>query len=221
MKGNEQKSVCQRENILEEGITDDTNVFVIDHLCLSKGDFVLKDISFEVPRGYITGLVGKNGSGKTTLMKAVCNVYTKQSGKISVAGLDHEKDEAAVKQQIGLVMPEFTFFEDKSLIANGELLGPLYENFSMERFIDYLIKFELKKEKNCSSHLEKSLSTGQRVRFQLAFALAHDPELLLLDEPTANLDPAFRVKLLEDLQEVIEDGKTGVLMSTHLTADLD
>ena len=221
MKGNEQKSVCQRENILEEGITDDTNVFVIDHLCLSKGDFVLKDISFEVPRGYITGLVGKNGSGKTTLMKAVCNVYTKQSGKISVAGLDHEKDEAAVKQQIGLVMPEFTFFEDKSLIANGELLGPLYENFSMERFIDYLIKFELKKEKNCSSHLVKSLSTGQRVRFQLAFALAHDPELLLLDEPTANLDPAFRVKLLEDLQEVIEDGKTGVLMSTHLTADLD
>ncbi|MDD6070979.1 MAG: ABC transporter ATP-binding protein [Clostridiales bacterium] len=221
MKENEQKNVSQRENTLEDSKTDDTNVLVINHLCLSKGDFALKDISFEVPGGYITGLVGKNGSGKTTLMKAVCNVYTKQSGRISVAGLDHEKDEAVVKQRIGLVMPEFTFFEDKSLIANGELLGPLYENFSMERFIDYLIKFELKKEKNCTSHLVKSLSTGQRVRFQLAFALAHQPELLLLDEPTANLDPAFRVKLLEDLQEVIEDGKKGVLMSTHLTADLD
>lgn len=200
---------------------EDINVLKVRHLSLQRGDFSLKDISFDVPKGYITGLVGKNGSGKTTLMKAVCNLHEKEQGSIWISEYDNCVQEVKAKNHIGIVIPECTFFEDKSLITNGELLGLLYENFSMERFIGYLVKFGLKKEKNSSSYLLSALSAGQRIRFQLAFALAHEPKLLLLDEPTANLDPAFRVEFLELLQEVIEEGKIGVLMSTHLTSDLD
>lgn len=196
------------------------HVLTLRQVSVTKGDFSLEDISFDVPRGCITGLVGKNGSGKTTLIKTILNIYEKDEGQVVAAGFDN-REECAAKNRIGVVMPECTFFEEKSLVANGELLGTLYENFSMERYIRYLVRFGLKKEKEGSSYVLKALSAGQRVRFQLAFALAHEPELLLLDEPAANLDSAFRRKLLEALQEAVEEREIGVLMSTHLTADLD
>lgn len=196
-------------------------VLTLRQVSLTKGDFSMRDVSFDVPRGCITGLVGKNGSGKTTLIKTILNIYEKDKGQIVLAGLDNCGEESAVKNRIGVVIPECTFFEDKSLIANGELLGTFYENFSMERYIRYLSRFGLKKEGDGGSYVLKALSAGQRVRFQLAFALAHEPELLLLDEPTANLDAAFRITFLEALQEAVEEKELGVLVSTHLTGDLD
>jgi ABC-2 type transport system ATP-binding protein len=178
--------------------------------------FTLEDVSFSLPRGYIMGLIGHNGAGKTTLLSLILNLVRLDSGEIRVFGMDHRQDEVAVRSRIGFVHEVPTFFNSLSVERAARVVAPFYPTWDQESFKRITGEFGLVPGKKLGR-----LSQGMRTRFALALALSHQAELLLLDEPSSGLDPAFRRDLLERLSGIIEGGRTSVLFSTHITSDLD
>lgn len=178
--------------------------------------FGLEDISFELPAGYIMGLIGPNGSGKTTLIKLIMNLAKKDSGSILVFGKDHIEHEVQVKEQIGFVYDENYFYEDFTLDRMKKVYSRFYKTWNEDLYQKYSEQFELRQDKKI-----KELSKGMKTKFALALALAHQPKLILMDEPTAGLDPVFRSELMEILLEQIQNEQTSILFSTHITSDLE
>lgn len=178
--------------------------------------FTLQDVSFSLEPGYILGLTGRNGAGKTTLIRQLIHPETSSGGSVIINGIDAKKEPIQAKQEIGVLMEDQPFLLDMSLELNGTLLGAFYEKFSMEKFLAYLKRFELNRETRY-----RDLSRGMRMKFQLAFALAHEPKLLLMDEATGGLDVVFRREFYYLLQEAVEQELVSVIISTHVTEDLD
>ena len=177
--------------------------------------FEVKNVSFTLEAGYILGLIGRNGAGKTTLMKLIQNIVPKNSGTVTIHGYDHIKDEIAAKNKIGFIM-EHPFFDRKSLEDNGKLFGKFYKEYDHQMLLQYLDRFELEHDQELGN-----LSKGMQTKFQLSFALSHQAKLLIMDEPTGGLDPIFRREFLSLLQEVAETEQVGIIISTHITSDLD
>lgn len=169
------------------------------------GNFYLKDISFSMEKGYIMGLVGKMGAGKTSLLE--CLINPDQAGSGSFVAYDGHA---------GCVMEHMPFLYDATLKENAMLFGRLYEEYSQERFQTWLERVGLGLDKYYGN-----LSKGEKVKFQFAVAMAHKPSLLILDEPTAGLDAAFRSEFLYMIQEAVEKEMVSVIISTHLTDDLE
>lgn len=180
------------------------------------GDFCLKDISFNLPKGYIMGLIGPNGAGKTSLLYLMLGLYAMDEGKILIDGQDVESQEALAKDELGFVLAEELFSGQMSLKANADLYGKYYSQYEEALFLQYCHQFSLNPEKKLNKH-----SKGEKLKFQFAFALSHHPKLLVLDEPTANFDPEFRDSFLQILTGFIQDGEHSVILATHLTTDLD
>lgn len=178
--------------------------------------FQLSDVSFSLDKGYIMGVIGKNGAGKTTLMRVLLGVYTKSRGEIYIDGNRYGKNNIKLRQRIGYISEEDYFIRGKSLIENAKLFGSFYEEFDMGHFKELLLKYNVDENQT-----PEQLSKGMKTKFQLAFTLAHHPKLLLLDEPTGGLDPLFRQEFLTILQGLVEEENMGVIISTHITADLD
>lgn len=190
----------------------------IDVRGLSKtmSGFTLEQVSFSVPRGYITGLIGPNGAGKSTLIKMLMGMVVPDQGSISIHGEPAGIAGAAYKANIGYVSDENIYYDTLTLGKMKEIFKSFYPRWDEGLFKEYLDRFELpvkKKIKDCSK--------GMKTKFALALALSHHPDLLIMDEPTAGLDPVFRRELLELLAEFIQDERRTVLFSTHLTTDLD
>ena len=194
---------------------NDRELLVVEKVNKRYKNFSLKDISFTLPEGYILGLIGKNGAGKTTLMNCIMGVVS-YKGKVYVEGAVNTLHKRAATEKIGFIVEEAPFFRKETLARNGELLGQLYDNWDEKKFFSYLKEFEL----YCDMNYEE-LSKGMETKFQLAFALAHSPRLLILDEPTGGLDPVFRRSFLKTLQETVNKEMLSVIISTHLTTDLD
>lgn len=180
------------------------------------GTFSLQDISFALPKGYILGVIGENGAGKTSLLHLLLGLYRKDSGEISVLGMDYDSKEKEIKNEIGFVLVDELFNQEFTLAQNGDVFGKYYERYDKKVFLYYCKEFDL----DCKKKL-KRLSKGEKLKFQFAFALAHDPKLLVLDEPTANFDPKFQKKFREILTKFVRDGEHSVILATHLTTDLD
>jgi len=178
--------------------------------------FALKDVSFTLPRGYIMGLIGPNGAGKTTIIKLIMNLVSRQGGEIKVFGLDNRRDEVAVKSRIGFVYDVPPFFDDTTLERHRRAIAPFYPSWNDITFDRLAREFELPLAKKV-----KALSHGMRTKFALVLALSHDADLLVLGEPTAGLDPAFRRELLQRLAGVLQDEGKSILFSTHITSDLE
>ena len=206
---------------------EEESIFEVDHICVEVGDFSLKDISFVLRKGYITGLVGANGSGKSTLIKAIANEYSIKAGTITMDGYDHVYQKRLFADGIGYVTADLHYFQDSMNIWDHlDVIKPLYEQFDEPLFLHYLEKYHIitrdtpewkkKNEKPIAKY-----SYGQQMRIITAFALAHHPKVLLLDEPTANLDPVFCREYLDDLQTLINEEEVAVLFCTHLTEELD
>lgn len=188
----------------------------VEDLSKKFSGFSIKNISLEIPKGYICGLIGENGAGKSTLIKTLVGIYNKDEGNIYVDGMRFEENEVQIKDMLGLVMDEL-MFEDVLTPENVEkLYGGFYSKFDKEKFYGYLEKFNVPKNKKL-----KKLSKGMKIKFQLAFALSHDAKLFLFDEPTAGLDTDFRKEFLDICTGLIADGERTVLFSTHITEDLD
>lgn len=178
--------------------------------------FSLEDVSFEIPRGYVMGLVGPNGAGKTTIVKAIMNLVARDGGEVRVGGLDNLADEVAVKARIGFVYDEPAFYLDCTLDEHRRAVAPLYPEWSDADYERLVKRFELPRDRKF-----KALSHGMKTKFALVLALSHGADLLVLDEPTTGLDPVFRRELLDLLAEILEDEKKSILFSTHIVSDLE
>ena len=178
--------------------------------------FALNDVSFDLPKGYVMGLVGPNGAGKTTVIKLIMNLIAPEAGEIKILGLDHRKQEAEARAQVGFVYDVMPFYADVSLRSTKRAIAPFYRKWNEALFQDLALSFELPLKKKV-----KRLSQGMRTKFALALALSHDAELLILDEPTTGLDPVFRRELLHGLSGLLQDERKSVLFSTHITSDLE
>lgn len=183
-----------------------------------KDGFALHNISFSLESGYIMGLLGRNGAGKSTLLRLIYGIERPDSGSIMWKGKDIITDSKAFRQEVAYIGEE-GFFRYRSLKENVEMLGMFYDTFDFTLLDKYLIGFGL--PENIVYQTYEELSSGQKQRFQLAFALAHKPKLLLLDEPTANLDSVFRMELMELLQELVAKEEISVILSTHIISDID
>lgn len=180
------------------------------------GTFHMKNINVSLPEGYIMGLIGPNGAGKTTLLHLILGLYRADAGSVRVAGRSYGESERKIREQTGVVLLERLFDPGYTLRQNADRYGAYYSAYQPEVFLNYLERFSLAPERKY-----RKLSTGEELKFQLAFALAHDPKLLVLDEPAGNFDPKFRVEFFKVLKEFISDGTRSVILSTHLTEDLD
>lgn len=180
------------------------------------GTFHLEDISFELPAGYICGLVGQNGAGKTTLLHLLLGLYGADEGQITVSGMTYNQDEKHIHDITGTVLVEELFDSHYSIEKNADYFGKYFSTYSRERMEEYLERFRLDYHQKFGG-----LSKGEKLKCQFAFALSHDPVLLILDEPTGNFDPDFREQFFQILQEFIADGNKSVILATHLTEDLD
>lgn len=178
--------------------------------------FEISDMNFDLKAGFVTGLVGANGSGKTTLIRLLMGNYVKDSGEVTYFGQRFEDFETEIKKKIGYVPDVPLYFDDFNLKYNAQMIAPFYDNFDFELYNKYLADFELNED-----HKFKELSKGNKMKFALAMVLSHKPEILILDEPVANVDPIFRHKFVNLIYDFISDGKKSVLFSTHITSDLD
>lgn len=182
------------------------NPMEITNLTKHYSGFSLSDVTFSVPAGYVTGFVGANGSGKTTTIKAALGMIHPDAG--SATTLAHER--------IGVVFDAPPYNPEWRLKDLGRGIGRFYPTWSDERYA-----VELQAAGLVPSKKVKELSRGMGMRLQMAVALAHDPELLILNEPTGGLDPLARAEMVDMLaQFMVEEGRT-ILFSTHITSDLD
>ncbi|ERI97495.1 ABC transporter ATP-binding protein [bacterium 210820-DFI.6.52] len=182
----------------------------------SYGSFALRDVDLSVPKGCIMGLVGQNGAGKTTLLKLILNLIARDSGEISVLGMDNRKEEMAIKQRLGVVMDESAFHDFLTPQKVSNIMAGIYPNWDEGQFAGYLQRFGLR-----PGDLIKNFSRGMKAKLSIAAALSHAPQLLLLDEPTSGLDPVVRDEILDIFAEFIGDGEHSILISSHITSDLE
>lgn len=188
----------------------------VNKVSKNRGNFKLEDISFDLKEGYIMGLIGPNGSGKTTLIKLLLGLIKPDEGEIKIFDKDIFEEEIYVKNNIGFVFDNFNFYEHLNIKDYKKVLKNTYSKFNENLFDSYIENFEIKNKSYIGN-----LSNGEAIKVMFAGALSHDAKLIILDEPTAGLDPIVRKDILNLLQEVIEDGSKSVIISTHITSDLD
>ncbi|NEZ47010.1 ABC transporter ATP-binding protein [Clostridium niameyense] len=192
------------------------NILEIKDLRKEYKNFTLKDIRFNVPKGYIMGFIGPNGSGKSTTIKLIMNLIKKNSGEIKVFGMDNIKCEKEIKDRIGFVYDENYYYEDLKIREVIKIIKPFYSQWSDETFNKYINQFGLDTKSKI-----KTLSKGMKTKFALAVALSHNAEFIIMDEPTAGLDPIFRREILDILYEIIQNEDKSIFFSTHITTDLE
>lgn len=188
----------------------------IHNLCKNYDDFSLQNINMSLEKGTLTGFIGPNGAGKTTTINSILNIIKPDDGEITVLGMDSVTNDLEIKSKLGIVLDDGHFYEDLTLIKMKSLIAPMYPTWNDYEYQFYMKRFELPEQKKI-----KDLSRGMRMKYALVLALSHDADLFILDEPTSGLDPLVRSELLEILKDLVcMDNKT-VLMSTHITSDLD
>ncbi|WP_312130326.1 ABC transporter ATP-binding protein [Lysinibacillus capsici] len=178
--------------------------------------FSVNHINLQVKRGFVTGFIGANGAGKSTTIKTMMNLLRPDAGEVKLFGLDYKTHEKEIKQRIGFVYDGNIFFEGLNLKDIKRIVAPAYKRWDDTLFYQYVEQFELPLNKAI-----KTFSKGMQMKASLAIALSHHAELIIMDEPTAGLDPIFRRELLDLLQELMVDGNRTIFFSTHITTDLD
>ena len=188
----------------------------VNNLSKQLGNFQLNNISFSLPAGYICGLIGPNGAGKTTLLHLILVLYHADDGNILVNDMPYGNKEKTIHDIIGTVLTEDLFEPSMSLMQNSNRYGKYYSQYSSECMEKYLSLFHLENKQKFGR-----LSRGEKLKYQFAFALSHQPKLLILDEPTGNFDSDFREQFFHIIKEFIKDGTKSVILATHITDDLD
>jgi ABC-2 type transport system ATP-binding protein len=189
--------------------------FAIDVQGLNKrfgSKHVVKDVSLQVKRGEIFGFLGPNGSGKTTCIRMLCGLLTPDSGTGTCLGADIVRDSAQIKRQVGYMTQRFSYWEDLSIRENLDFVARLYQMPDRERVVQQALDDLGLADR--ADQLAGTLSGGWKQRLALAACLLHKPQLLLLDEPTAGVDPSARRDFWEELHRLAARG-ISVLVSTH------
>ncbi|GGE35259.1 ABC transporter ATP-binding protein [Pullulanibacillus camelliae] len=188
----------------------------IRHLNKKYPTFELRDVSFQLEKGYIMGFIGANGAGKTTTIKSILNMLHLDSGEVHILGKNIAEHEIELKQEIGYAFGDIDFYTRSKMKKLTDVIKKFYTNWDDEIYYNYLRRFKLDENKKIVE-----LSTGMKVKYSLALALSHGAKLLILDEPTSGLDPVARDDLLDIFQDLVVDGEISILFSTHITSDLE
>ncbi|MBM3601936.1 MAG: ABC transporter ATP-binding protein [Alphaproteobacteria bacterium] len=176
------------------------------------GKTVVQDLTLQVPHGRIYGFLGPNGSGKTTTIRMLCGLLTPDAGTGTCLGLDIVKEAARIKRQVGYMTQRFSLYEDLSIRENLEFVGRVYGMDDLKRRVGHALeRLDLVSRQH---QLAGQLSGGWKQRLALASCLLHEPRLLLLDEPTAGVDPMARREFWDEIHRLAAEGLT-VLVSTH------
>jgi ABC-2 type transport system ATP-binding protein len=177
----------------------------------------LSDVSFSLKKGEIVGFLGPNGAGKSTLMKIICCYLLQDNGNVKVCDLDTQKQDLLVKSKIGYLPENNPLYSDMYIKEYLSFVGAIYKIKDLEKRVSEIIdQIGLTTEKQKKI---KELSKGYQQRVGLAAALIHNPEILILDEPTTGLDPNQLVEIRNLIKQVGKD-KT-VLLSTHIMQEVD
>ena len=178
--------------------------------------FKLDNVSFNIEEGSICGFIGRNGAGKTTTIKDIMGLIHLNNGEIKVFGRDIKDHEAENRQEMALALSEINFFPDAKIGQLTKVTSKFYKNWNQETYEKLCKRFGLDQNKKV-----KELSSGMKVKYNLAVALSHNARLLILDEPTSGIDPVSRDEILDLFKLIVKDGKRSILFSTHITSDLD
>lgn len=194
-------------------------LFKCSKLKKKKGDFILADINFELPAGYILGVIGRNGAGKTTLTRLLMGSYLFQKKDGCDIILDHVsvwEDVVCYKKKVAFVLNETPFPLAINALDCATVYGHYYDGFHLEKYRSFLKEFEVPEKVTV-----RKLSKGQQIRQQLAFALSYDAKLYIFDEPTGNLDVSFRDTFYRYVRQLTEDGRHSVIYVSNLVDELE
>lgn len=192
------------------------NVIEIKDLSKTYDKFKLDDINLNIPKGIIVGLIGENGAGKTTLIKSILNLINIDSGDIKIFGKSNIESDAIIKEDIGIVLDNMFFPEILNAKDINLIMKDIYKNWDSDLYFNYLEKFDIPLSKKI-----KDLSKGMRKKLEIITSLVHKPKILILDEPTSGLDPVVRDEILDMFLEFIQDENNTILLSSHITSDLE
>lgn len=197
-------------------MNDYENAIEISGLTKRYDGFALDNLSFSVPKGSIMGFIGQNGAGKTTTIKAILNIIKADEGSVKLLGMNNLTDEIPIKERIAAVFDEIPFHDEFTAKNLNVIFGDIYKNWNTQTFEQYLDRFALPRKKKIGK-----LSKGMKMKLQIACALSHGAELLIMDEATTGLDPVVRNEILDIFLEYIQDENHSIFMSSHITSDLE
>lgn len=190
------------------------NVIEVSNLRKQYNNFLLDNISFSVPCGFVGGFIGENGAGKTTTLKLILGMVMKDGGDIKLFGKPAE--DVSLKEDIGVLFEQPYYQEDWTPLDIEKVMRPFYKKWSDAAFHQYLDRFSLDPKQKY-----KTMSRGMKMKLGMAVTLAHDAKLLLLDEPTSGLDPVGRDEMLDIFRDYMVKEDRTIFFSTHITSDLE
>lgn len=172
--------------------------------------------SLEVKPGCVTGLIGQNGSGKTTTFKAILGLIQTDGGIIEVFGKNPRTLGKEEKKKLGVALSDSGFSDYLTVKDITAVMAAMYEKFDRKEFEEKCRKFQIPDNKKL-----KEFSTGMKVKLKVLVAMSHHAELLILDEPTSGLDVVARQEILDMLRTYMEDESRAILISSHISSDLE
>jgi ABC-type multidrug transport system ATPase subunit len=178
----------------------------------------VEDVSFEIGRGEVFGLLGANGAGKTTIIRMLCCIYRPTAGRALVLGIDTRERPDLIRTRVGYMSQRFSLYRDLTVEENLRFYTDVYGHAGSRSLDRVCERVGLSAEQRTTR--AEALPTGIRQRAALAAAIAHEPELLFLDEPTSGVDPRSRALFWELIQGLAERGTT-VLVTTHAMAEAE
>jgi ABC-2 type transport system ATP-binding protein len=178
--------------------------------------FSLEDVSLLLPYGKVMGFLGNNGAGKSTTLKCIMGLLKPDHGEVWVDGHRVTLSQVEDKHQIGYVGEEPNFYDNVSVGWYAGFASQVYRVWDQEKFQKLCRAYSLDTQKKI-----KELSRGMKVKLGLALALAHNPKILILDEPTSGMDTASRQQLLAQLRLFVSSGDRAVLFSSHIISDIE
>lgn len=190
-----------------------TNKIVIENVIKEYKNFQLGEISISIPKGYITGFIGRNGQGKTTMIRSILS-FINFEGNILIDG-KHNLD-LDFLQKTGIVMDEQFLAKDWTISLVNQAMEVGYEEWNSKQFFNFIKSFDIPLKSKV-----RELSRGMKIKLMLSIALSHNADLLILDEPTSGLDPSTRDEFIDIIQKYMENEENTVLFSTHITQDLE
>lgn len=194
------------------------SILELNQVCktFTKSDFVLDRVSFSIPYGSIMGFVGENGAGKTTTIGCIFNTIKKDSGTIKLFGKEMSDADTDMREKIGVVYDGNNFPAYWTANQLSKVMAGFYKQWDNSLFEKYLKEFQLPAEQKI-----KHYSRGMTMKLAIAAALAHHPQLLILDEATSGLDPIVRDEMLDVFLDFVQEENHSILLSSHITSDLE
>jgi len=184
------------------------------NLASKRDGFLLDNVSFDVPSGYICGFIGQNGAGKTTVLKLMLGIVLKDSGEVEILG--KTDSDHTTKEKLGVLFEHPHFQEEWTAIDVEKALQLFFPAWNTEVYHQYLHKFSINPRQKF-----KKMSRGTKMRLGLAATFSHNADLIILDEPTAGLDPVARDLVLDIMREYMTQENKTIFFSTHITGDLE